>query len=83
MAPNTSVEEGLNFTEPRMQILLRSPLMVEETTGMRQTIGTFDDPHVKELWDADKLASDLANSKGEMYTRKYQCTYKILGIHPH
>jgi hypothetical protein len=51
-----------------MQILLRSPLMVEEITGMRQTIGTFDDPQVKELWDADKLAADLANSKGKMYT---------------
>jgi len=69
MAPNTSVEEGLNFTEPRIQILLRSPLMVEETTGMRQTIGTFEDPEVKELFDADKIASDLANSKGEMYKR--------------
>jgi hypothetical protein len=68
MAPNTSVEEGLNFTAPRLQILLRSPLMVEETTGMRQTIGTFDNPDVKELWDADKLAADLANSKGDMYT---------------
>jgi hypothetical protein len=66
-----------------MQILLRSPLMVEEIKGMRQTIGTFDDPHVKELWDADKLASDLENSKGNMYTRKYQCTYKVLSVYPH
>ena len=48
MSPNTSVEEGLNFTEPRIQVLLRSPLMVEETTGMRMTIGTFDDPSVKD-----------------------------------
>ena len=78
MAPNTSVEEGLNFVEPRMQILLRSPLMVEETMGMRQTIGTFDDPSVKELWDADKTASDLANSKGEMYKRKYSVRTKYL-----
>jgi hypothetical protein len=78
MAPNTSVEEGLNFTEPRLQILLRSPLMVEETTGMRQTIGTFDNPDVKELWDADKLAADLANSKGEMYKRKYSVRTKYL-----
>ena len=46
MAPNTSVEEGLNFTEPRVQVLLRSPLMVEETTGMRQVVGTFDDPEI-------------------------------------
>jgi len=78
MAPNTSVEEGLNFTEPRLQILLRSPLMVEETTGMRQTIGTFDDPAVKELWEADKIASDLANSKNDMYKRKYSVRTKYL-----
>jgi hypothetical protein len=78
MAPNTSIEEGLNFTEPRLQILLRSPLMVEETTGMRQTIGTFENPDVKELWEADKIASDLANSKGEMYKRKYSVRTKYL-----
>lgn len=78
MAPNTSVEEGLNFTAPRLQILLRSPLMVEETTGMRQTIGTFDNPDVKELFEADKIASDLANSKGEMYKRKYSVRTKYL-----
>ena len=78
VAPNTSVEEGLNFVEPRLQILLRSPLMVEETTGMRQTIGTFDNPEVKELWEADKIASDLANSKGEMYKRKYSVRTKYL-----
>jgi Family of unknown function (DUF5895) len=78
IAPNTSIEEGLNFTEPRLQILLRSPLMVEETMGMRQTIGTFDDPDVKALFEADKIASDLANSKGEMYKRKYSVRTKYL-----
>jgi hypothetical protein len=52
--------------------------MVEEATGMRQTIGTFDNPDVKELWDADKLAADLANSKGEMYKRKYSVRTKYL-----
>ena len=78
MAPNTSIEEGLNFVEPRLQVLLRSPLMVEETTGMRQTIGTFDNPDVKELFEADKIASDLANSKGEMYKRKYGVRTKYL-----
>ena len=78
MAPNTSIEEGLNFTEPRMQILLRSPLMVEETTGIRQTIGSFDNPEIKELWDADKVASELANSKGEMYRRRYSVRTKYL-----
>ena len=78
MAPNTSIEEGLNFIEPRLQILLRSPLMVEETTGMRQTIGTFEDPDVKAAFDNDKLAADLANSKGEMYKRKYSVRTKYL-----
>ena len=78
MAPNTSIEEGLNFTEPRVQILLRSPLMVEETTGMRQTIGTFEDPDVKAMFDNDKVAADLANSKGEMYKRKYSVRTKYL-----
>ena len=78
MAPNTSVEEGLNFTEPRVQILLRSPLMVEETTGMRQTIGTFEDPEVKAMFENDKIASDLANSKGELYKRKYSVRTKYL-----
>lgn len=78
MAPNTSIEEGLNFIEPRLQILLRSPLMVEETTGMRQTIGTFEHLEVKEMFDNDKLAADLANSKGEMYKRKYSVRTKYL-----
>ena len=78
MAPNTSIEEGLNFVEPRLQILLRSPLMVEETTGMRQTIGTFEHPEVKEMFDNDKLAADLANSKGEMYKREYSVRTKYL-----
>jgi hypothetical protein len=78
LAPNTSIEEGLNFTAPRIQILLRSPLMVEETSGMRQTIGTFENPEVKELFDNDKIASDLANSKGEMYKRKYSVRTKYL-----
>ena len=37
--------------------------MVEEASGMRQTIGTFEDPEVKELFEADKTASDLANAR--------------------
>lgn len=78
MAPNTSVEEGLNFTQPKIQILLRSPLMVEQTTGMRQTIGTFEDEDVKALFDEDKEKADLANSKGEMYKRQYSVRTKYL-----
>ena len=41
--PKTSVEYGLNFVSPRVQILLKSPLMIEETGNMKQIIGTFDD----------------------------------------
>jgi len=78
MAPNTSVEEGLNFVEPRVQILLRSPLMVEETSGMRQVIGTFEDPEIKQLFENDKIAADLSNSKGEIYKRKYAVRTKYL-----
>jgi hypothetical protein len=52
--------------------------MVEENIGKRQTIGTFDDPEVKAKFEADKLASDLANSKGEMYKRKYIVRTKYL-----
>jgi hypothetical protein len=78
MAPNSTVEEGLNFTEPRLQILLRSPLMVEDNQDMRRIIGTFDDPEVKALFDEDKQQSDLANSKGEMYKRRYGVRTKYL-----
>jgi len=78
MPPNTSIEEGLNFISPRIQILMRSPLMVEETTGLRQTIGCLDNEDVKELFDADKTAAELAASKNEMYKRKYGVRTKYL-----
>ena len=78
MTPNTSIQEGINFTQPRIQILLRSPLMVEETAERKQIIGTFDNPEVKSKWDDDKLAADLSNSKGDMYTRKYTVRTKYL-----
>ena len=76
--PNTSKELGINFQAPRVQVLLRSPLMVEEQTGQRQTIGTFEDENVKALFDADKTAAELANSKNEMYKRKYSVRTKYL-----
>ena len=47
--PKTSVEHGLNFVSPRVQILLKSPLMIEETINMKQIIGTFDDEICKAL----------------------------------
>jgi len=78
MPPNTSKEQGLNFQAPRVQILLRSPLMVEQTGGMRQVIGTFEDEDVKALFDNDKVAAELAQSKGEMYKRQYSVRTKYL-----
>jgi len=78
MPPNTSKELGLNFQAPRVQILLRSPLMVEQTSGMRQVIGTFENDEVKALFDDDKVAADLAASKGEMYKRQYSVRTKYL-----
>ncbi len=78
MPPNTSKELGLNFQAPRVQVLLRSPLMVEQQFGMRQTIGTFENDAVKELFEADKAAADLASSKNEMYKRKYSVRTKYL-----
>jgi hypothetical protein len=78
MPPNTSKELGINFQAPRVQVLLRSPLMVEEQIGQRQTIGTFEDEEVKALFDADKTAAELASSKNEMYKRKYSVRTKYL-----
>ena len=78
MPPKTSKEEGLNFIQPRIQVLMRSPLMVAETTGLKLTIGCFDDPAVKALWDDDKTAADLAASKGDIYKRKYGVRTKYL-----
>ena len=78
MPPSTSIEEGLNFIQPRIQILMRSPLMVEETFGLRTTIGCFDDPIVEAKFEDDKAASDLASSKNEMYKRKYGVRTKYL-----
>lgn len=45
---------------------------------MRQVIGTFDDPEVKQIFENDRMAADLANSKGEMYKRKYSVRTKYL-----
>jgi hypothetical protein len=80
MAPNTSIEEGLNFVEPRVQILLRSPLMVEETTGMRQTIGTFEDPEVKPCLKTTRLHPTLPTARARctsvstVYVQSTWCT---------
>ena len=68
---------GINFQAPRIQILWVSPLAIEATeNGM--TIGTFEDPDAKEAFDADKVAAELADSKNEMYKRKYVVRTKYL-----
>ena len=52
--------------------------MIEETINMKQIIGTFDDDICKAKFDDDKVAADLAASKGELYKRKYQVRTKYL-----
>ena len=83
MPPNTSVEEGINFVVPRIQMLLVSPLMVEETMDKRQVIGVYGgenecDVIATTAFDNDRVAADLASSKGEMYKRKYRIRTKYL-----
>ena len=78
MKPNLKVEKGINFVNPRVQFLLRSPLMIEQATEMRRIVGKFDDPDVRAMFDADKAAQELANSKNEMYKRKYVVRTKYL-----
>ena len=83
MPPNTSVEEGINFVIPRIQMLLVSPLMVEETMDKRQVIGVYGgenecDVVATAAFDNDRVAADLASSKGEIYKRKYGIRTKYL-----
>jgi len=75
----TKSEIGINFIQPRIQIILRSPLMIEETSWPSTTIGSFQDPEAKELWEADKAAAAIAASKKDTtYKRKYQARTKYL-----
>lgn len=73
MPPNNSVEEGLNFIEPNIQLLLRSPLLVQESENKRQIIGTFEDEDgiAKARFEEDKATAELKASKGEPYKRQY------------
>ena len=52
--------------------------MIEETGNMKQIIGTFDDEICKSKFEDDKVAADLAASKGQLYKRKYQVRTKYL-----
>ena len=69
---NKTPEEGILLIKPKLQILARSPLMVQERfgkgSGLNQIIGSFNDPSTKKMWDTDKAKAD-ADPK---YERMYQ-----------
>ena len=69
---NKTPDQGIMLIKPKLQILWRSPLMVQERfgkgSGLNQIIGSFNDPSTKEMWNTDKAKSD-ADPK---YDRIYQ-----------
>jgi hypothetical protein len=69
---NKTPDLGILLVKPKLQILARSPLMVQERfgkgSGLNQIIGSFNDPSTKEMWDTDKAKAD-ADPK---YERMYQ-----------
>ena len=78
MGDKAKVKVGVNFIQPRIQIILRSPLMIEESTWPNTTIGTWNDPEAKALWDNDKVAESVSKMKKEQYKNKYQARTKYL-----
>jgi len=78
MGDKAKVKVGVNFTKPRIQIILRSPLMIEEASWPNTTIGTWSDPEAKALWDNDKVAASVSKMKKESYKNKYQARTKYL-----
>lgn len=75
MPPNTKIEEGINLVEPNIQILLRSPLLIQELSpeSRGQIIGTFEDEDgiAKAKFDEDKVKAEEMAAKGEPYKRKF------------
>lgn len=71
-------EKGINFTAIRFQILHVSPLMIQETEGSRQLIGTFDHPIAKAQFDEDKIkAQDDPNYKRQFTIRTLYCGFVL------
>ena len=68
---NNKTHEGIMLIKPKLQILWRSPLMVQERfgkgSGLNQIIGSFNDPSTKELWDTDKAKADADPKYDRMY----------------
>lgn len=72
------VEKGINFTAIRFQILHVSPLMIQETEGSKQLIGTFDHPIAKAKFDEDKIKSqDDPNHKRQYTVRTMYCGFVL------
>ena len=73
---------GLLFNKPKIQIVLRSPLLVREKhnigSGLRQIIGTFNDPEVKKKFDDDKGQIAAASITNSHYSSKYEVVTKYL-----
>lgn len=73
---NKSVERGINFTSIRFQRLHVSPLIIQETGGNKEMIGTFDHPVAKQLFDEDKeLAEKESDYKRKYTVRTMYCVY--------
>ena len=74
--PNLREQTGLNFIQPNIQFLWKGPLAVEQRRqdSDHLTIGTLDEDHVKEAFEADKLAA----AQDPKYDRMYQVRTKYL-----
>ena len=72
------VEKGINFTSIRFQILHVSPLMIQQTDGNREVIGTFEDEAAKSLFDVDKVKSqEDPNYKRQYTVRTMYCGFVL------
>jgi len=73
---------GLLFNKPKLQIVLKSPLLVREKygvgSGLRQIIGIFSDPEVKKKFDDDRAHGAAANITQTHYSTKYEVVTKYL-----
>ena len=71
-----NIEKGINFTAIRMQFLHVSPLIIQETDGNKEMIGTFDQEEAKALFDADKeKAAEDPNHKRKYTVRTMYCGF--------
>jgi len=68
---NKTPDQGILLIKPKLQVLWRSPLMVQERfgkgSGLNQIIGSFNDPSTKEMWDTDKAKADADPKHERVY----------------